>query len=489
MKLISGQKKDGTFLKILECILYVILVNMSYYGPLVINVTQKYDLRNFQAYYNSAVIISFIVILTLIFNNVFDTIWKSWAENVIIMTFSAASITIFAMAIAFFIREFALPRTVVVMAFIIQIIGFSFIKITFITLLKKTIKRKNALLIGDKNEKEFLVCKLFSDYKFNGWVRYYIIPDIQLITRYLGKVDKIYISDSVDRDILDRVINLCISNNKSVYIVPKTYEIAIYHSELMYMSDIPIFKIDNIVVSWEQMVMKRILDLGLSIVLVILVSPLMVFAALSIFLYDGSPVIYTQERVTKNNKVFKIYKFRSMVKDAEKGTGAVLAGEDDPRITPVGKILRRFWLDELPQLFNVIKGDMSLVGPRPERPYFIEQFSKDIPDFKYRLAVKAGVTGYAQVMGKYTTNAEHKIKFDLMYIKNSSFLFDIKIIAETIKKIIVGTLKRGENKEYTFDQILKQFNIKEVVKNDVIEFKNTRLKGKKEHLKNSSGIA
>lgn len=178
-----------------------------------------------------------------------------------------------------------------------------------------------------------------------------------------------------------------------------------------------------------------------------------------------------------------------MVKDAEKGTGAVLAGEDDPRITPVGKILRRFWLDELPQLFNVIKGDMSLVGPRPERPYFIEQFSKDIPDFKYRLAVKAGVTGYAQVMGKYTTNAEHKIKFDLMYIKNSSFLFDIKIIAETIKKIIVGTLKRGENKEYTFDQILKQFNIKEVVKNDVIEFKNTRLKGKKEHLKNSSGIA
>lgn len=190
-------------------------------------------------------------------------------------------------------------------------------------------------------------------------------------------------------------------------------------------------------------------------------------------------LFFQQDRATINNKTFKLVKFRSMVKDAEKDTGAIWATENDPRVTPIGRFLRRFWIDELPQLFNVLKGDMSMVGPRPERPIFIEEFAETIPDFHYRMTVKAGVTGLAQVLGKYSTSPENKIKFDLMYIRKSSFMYDVKIIAETVKKILMGTLRRGENKDLEFSELISLFNI-EVVREDnvfIFEYKDNFTKG------------
>src|SRR5690606_32911845 len=130
------------------------------------------------------------------------------------------------------------------------------------------------------------------------------------------------------------------------------------------------------------------------------------------------PVIFSQERVTLNNRVFKIYKFRTMVVDAEEKTGPVISSQHDPRVTPVGAVLRKLKIDELPQLFNILKGDMSFVGPRPERPVFANKFSAEIPAYKYRTLVKAGLTGYAQVYGKYDTSAEDKLRFDLLYIRS-----------------------------------------------------------------------
>ena len=464
------QKRDGTFLKIFEGLLYLILVNISYYCALILNITSQYEARNFEAYYNSAWMITVAAFLIFLFNGTFDTASKSWIENIIIMTISALMISIVTMAVVFINREFALPRTVILFAFIIQIIGFSLLKLIIVTYIKRNIRNKDVLIIGNKGEKEKLISKVLSNPKTNDKIKFYMTPACSEIASCLNTVHKVYISDDVERTTLDRIMNLCISNNIPVYIVPKTYEIAVFHSQLMFMSDLPFFKVDNIVLSWEKMIVKRLFDVIFSLAALVILSPVILIVALCIYMYDGRPVIYSQERVTRNNKVFKLYKFRSMVNDAEKNTGAVLASEDDPRITPIGKVLRRFWLDELLQLFNVLKGEMSLVGPRPERPVFIDQFSKEIPDFKYRLAVKAGVTGYAQVMGKYTTSAEHKIKFDLLYIQNSNLLFDFKIIIETIKKIIMGTLKRGENKEYTYKDILLRYNIREKERGDVTEY-------------------
>ena len=166
--------------------------------------------------------------------------------------------------------------------------------------------------------------------------------------------------------------------------------------------------------------------------MLVVLSPLMVLIALLIKLYDGGPVFYTQERLTQNGRIFHVYKFRSMRVDSEKN-GARLAMKNDSRVTPVGKVLRNIHFDELPQLFNIIRGDMSLVGPRPERPEIAALYEEEIPEFSYRLKMKAGLTGYAQVYGKYNTTPYDKLKLDLTYIENYSFFLDLQLIATTVK--------------------------------------------------------
>lgn len=177
---------------------------------------------------------------------------------------------------------------------------------------------------------------------------------------------------------------------------------------------------------------KRVLDFCSSLAAIIVLSPFMALTAIAIKLYDGGPAIYKQIRLTKDGKEFEIYKFRSMRVDAEKdGVARLSTGDKDDRITPIGRFIRKCRLDELPQLFNILKGDMSVVGPRPERPEIAEQYYKTMPDFKLRLQVKAGLTGYAQIYGKYNTDPYEKLEFDLLYINNMSVLRDLELVFAT----------------------------------------------------------
>jgi len=184
-----------------------------------------------------------------------------------------------------------------------------------------------------------------------------------------------------------------------------------------------------------QRVIKRAMDIVLSALALIITSPIMLGIATAIKIEDGGPVFYKQERLTINNKEFKILKFRSMIVDAEKLTGEVLADENDPRITKVGKFIRATRLDELPQIINIFLGDMSIVGPRPERKSFVDEFCEEMPEFAYRTRVKGGLTGYAQVYGKYNTTPYDKLRFDLMYIENYSLLLDLKLMILTLRII------------------------------------------------------
>ena len=177
---------------------------------------------------------------------------------------------------------------------------------------------------------------------------------------------------------------------------------------------------------------KRAMDIAIGLAGCILASPVMFVIAAAIKLYDGGPVLYSQERITKNGKPFQIYKFRSMIVESEK-RGARLASSHDDRITPVGKVIRRLHVDELPQLFNVLVGDMSFVGPRPEREEITKEYEQSIPQFRFRLKVKAGLTGYAQVYGQYNTVPYDKLKLDLTYIENYSLWLDLKLILLTVK--------------------------------------------------------
>jgi len=468
----NGQRKtDGLFLKFFEGLLFIIIVGLSYYVPLLIDFSGKYEVHNFKALYGGFPWIAGASIIIFSFNGAFNAIKKSTAEHIIIMFMSAVMINITTMAIAFFTRGFGFPRSLIVVAFMIQVVLLSIFKCLFIFVLRYTKGIRRVMVIADFEDKESLTRKILSSIGSNDRIALFVKPDAQVYLKHIDKVDKIFVSDSVDGALKDQIITHCVTLDKSLYIVPKTFEIAILNSEIMQFSDLPTFKINTLHLSQEKMIIKRVFDIIISLVGIVLVSPVILVVALIMLITEGRPIFYTQERATIGNRAFKLIKFRSMVIDAESETGAIWASEDDPRVTKLGRFLRRFWLDELPQLFNVIKGDMSLVGPRPERPFFIDQFSEEIPDFHYRLTVKAGVTGLAQVMGKYSTTPENKIKYDLMYIRNASILFDLKIIIETVKKILLGTLKRGENKEMTYSEIKAKYGFTEKTTKDTIDFR------------------
>ena len=200
----------------------------------------------------------------------------------------------------------------------------------------------------------------------------------------------------------------------------------------MHLFDTPLVLCRNKGLSFEQRVMKRFFDIILSLIALVLFSPVFLIIALCIKLYDGGPVLYKQDRLTLNGKVFQVYKFRSMRMDSEEN-GARLAMKHDDRVTPIGRVLRNIHVDELPQLFNILKGEMTWIGPRPERPEIAEEYCKVIPEFSFRLKVKAGLTGYAQIYGKYNTTPYDKLKLDLYYIEQRSMLMDLRILLMTVK--------------------------------------------------------
>ena len=247
------------------------------------------------------------------------------------------------------------------------------------------------------------------------------------IVRYQGVI----LGDmpSHERNIL---LKYCFEKNIRCYCSPKISDIMIMHSEKIHMFDTPLLLFRNRGLTVEQQFIKRICDIICSAAALIILLPLFLLISLLIYAYDRGPVFYRQKRLTLDGKVFDIIKFRSMRVDSEKG-GARLAKKHDDRITPIGRVLRNIHFDELPQLINILKGDMSLVGPRPERPEIAAQYEQSIPEFSYRLKVKAGLTGYAQVYGKYNTTPYDKLKLDLTYIENYSFFLDLQLIATTIK--------------------------------------------------------
>lgn len=239
------------------------------------------------------------------------------------------------------------------------------------------------------------------------------------------------------------IVKFCFEHGIRAYMTPKISDILIRGAETIQLFDTPLLLHRNCGLSPQHKMIKRCFDLVCALPALLLLSPLYLAVAAAIKLEDGGKVLFSQERLTENGKVFRVYKFRSMREDAESDGVARLASENDDRITKVGAILRRLRLDELPQLINIIKGDMSIVGPRPERPEIASEYEQTMPEFCYRLKVKAGLTGYAQVLGRYNTIAYDKLKLDLMYIQDYSLLLDLKIIFMTIKILLIKESTQG----------------------------------------------
>lgn len=270
--------------------------------------------------------------------------------------------------------------------------------------------------------------------------------DIELLKKKMMEYEGVVICD-LPSPIRNQLLKFCYGHSIRVYTTPKISDIIIRGAESMHYFDTPLLLARNDGLSIEQAFIKRTIDIAVSLLMLILTSPIFLLTALAIKLYDKGPVFFYQERCTKDGKIFSICKFRSMIVDAEKSGVSIPATEKDPRITPVGEWIRKVRIDELPQLINILKGEMSLVGPRPERIEHVKLYSESIPEFAYRLKVKGGLTGYAQVYGKYNTTAYDKLKMDLMYIQNYSLLLDIEILFRTVKILFEKESTEGFSQE------------------------------------------
>ena len=281
------------------------------------------------------------------------------------------------------------------------------------------------------------------------------------IIQEIPKYDAVVIND-VPAQLRNDLLKYCYRYRVRTYVSPKLTDIMLRGARNITLFDTPLLLVKGTGLTPAERVAKRAMDILISAIVLLILSPLMLLIAAAIKLEDGGPIFFRQKRLTRHGREFDILKFRSMVVDAEKYAGAVLATDNDPRITRVGRIIRPFRLDELPQLINILKGDMSVVGPRPERKVIADEYCKDIPEFAYRLKVRGGLTGYAQIYGKYNTSAYDKLRLDLMYIENYSLLLDIKLMILTIrilfsKESTEGVDKAKENKKLA-DELLKELD-------------------------------
>lgn len=238
----------------------------------------------------------------------------------------------------------------------------------------------------------------------------------------------------------------CMEENKGLYFTPRIGDILLQGCSTKHLLDTPLMKYEYGYQNQVNYVIKRVWDIALSLLMLVVTSPFMLCTAIAIKIEDRGPVFFKQKRCTKDAKVFQILKFRSMVVDAEK-YGVIPCQANDNRITKVGKFIRATRIDELPQLINILKGDMSFVGPRPERVEHVEQYTKEVPEFAYRMRVKGGLTGYAQIFGKYNTSAYDKLRLDMMYIENQSFLLDMKLMMLTLRTVFTLESTEGFSEE------------------------------------------
>lgn len=274
-------------------------------------------------------------------------------------------------------------------------------------------------------------------------VRYIKDPaNVEEIKTQLNEISVVFVI-GIDATLRNKLTEYLIEKRITGYFVPHVGDVILAGARNMHLFSIPTMRVRRAELSPEYMIIKRAIDICVSVCALIVLSPLMLITAIAIKCCDGGPVLYKQDRLTIDRRIFKIYKFRSMYVGAEKDGVARLASKDDDRVTPVGKIIRACRIDELPQLLNILGGSMTIVGPRPERPEIAERYEKTMPAFGLRLQVKAGLTGYAQIYGKYNTQPYDKLQMDLLYINNMTVFRDIHLMLATVKILFMRDSTEG----------------------------------------------
>lgn len=285
---------------------------------------------------------------------------------------------------------------------------------------------ESCCIIASSKEGIRRVVRGIKKYKKQYKIEYIVHYHKKDLKKYIDRVQAVFICEvpSAERE---EIINYCYETRKNIYFTPEIADVVESNAENYLLDDISVFNYNVKSLSLEQRFVKRFMDLTLAFVMALVSSPIWIVSAISIKMYDHGSILFKQKRATLNGRIFDVYKFRTMKENVENRS----VTKDDDRITPPGKILRKIRMDELPQLLNIIKGDMSFVGPRPEMLENVSAYTDELPEFKYRLRVKAGLTGYAQIAGKYNTSPKDKLMMDLLYIEKYSVWKDIQLLFQT----------------------------------------------------------
>ena len=458
-KLSRGAYEDTKgFLRVAETLLEVVILTVIYY----LVWKQGYEMSSF-AYKGKYVLMGVYGLLAyLIFQNADCTMFGQLSRidliiGQIISLFLVNFITYLQLCL---IGNALLTPIPVVKLFFIQAVVAIGLILVYTTVYHKLYAPHNKLLIfGNKNSiaLKFKMDSRKDKYNITGLIS--AEEGYDAIVQKIPQYDAVILND-VAAPLRNDILKFCYRFRVRTYVAPKLTDIMLRGAKNISLFDTPLLLVKGTGLTPAQRVGKRMMDILLCSIAMIVAAPIMAVVAIAIKLEDGGPVFFRQKRMTRGGREFDILKFRSMIVDAEKYAGAVLATDNDPRITKVGKFIRATRLDEIPQILNILKGDMSIVGPRPERKVIADEYCKDIPEFAYRLKVRGGLTGYAQIYGKYNTSAYDKLRLDLMYIENYSFMLDIKLIILTLRIIFSKESTEGIDKQLEaqqkIDQLLKE---------------------------------
>jgi exopolysaccharide biosynthesis polyprenyl glycosylphosphotransferase len=367
---------------------------------------------------------------------------KSAADLVPSVMIAVGITSTITMAYAFWSHQFAIKRGTFVVSAGIQIALISIYRLIARRIYKAWLGGRSTVVVGESRLAAETVATKLSRY-WDGWysvMRCIARADLKAPYRELEDAETVILVEISEKSDL---IRYSLRHHKEVLVVPNLFDLTFLGAEPREVDDLLLFKVRTPHFEPAQELLKRTMDILGALALFVVTSPLLSLALILVPLTSKGSALFRQQRIGKGGVPFNLFKFRTMVSNAESLTGPVLATDRDSRITPLGRFLRATRIDELPQLFNVLRGEMSLIGPRPERPVFVQQFERDWPGYALRHSVKPGLTGLAQIRGRYSTKANGKLHFDLLYIYNYSLLLDCKILLQTIRVVLLRDQARG----------------------------------------------
>lgn len=424
----------------IDMLLYHLSILLSFYVRYQGNI----PMYNYNAYEQAGIYIFVLFILLNILFGVYIFYNKSITDFLYLTIIIQIITTISIMAVTFFGRWFTFPRSVLFISFIFSTIILFAWRVIVYRVYERLSGSKKVMVVGYEKDIKNAVFNLGHAKSKRHVVQYAVVSNYyDNVKKNIDKVDIVYLASDIEKEEQTKIYDLLVFEKKKLFLTTSFENLLLVNPNIMSIEDESIIEVSNFEISEEDDVVKRLVDIIFSLILIVLASPIMLFTALLVKLTSEGPVLYKQVRITKDGKEFNVLKFRSMSATAERESGPVLASSNDTRVTTVGKYIRSLRIDELPQLFNVLKGDMSVVGPRPERPFFVDQFKEENPHYYLRHNVRAGITGYAQVYGKYASDFNSKLNFDLLYIKKYSLLLDIKIMLQTIKILFDKVSSKG----------------------------------------------